>query len=110
MKTIKEMIEVMEAYNNGARIEFSFKKCKAWELTEVPCWNWDAFNYRVQEEPIEEIEVFEWMFKIGNSTWVISDQLQTEEEAKPRYSYCSNEYKKTGRSFMVPKDEYDNRS
>ena len=103
--TINKMIEIMDAYTKGAEIEFSLKTCDTWDLTKVPTWNWYDFHYRVKEES-KEIELFEWMLKSPNNYWIISTALRTEEDARNEYYIHKKcEYKKTGRSFLVPKDE-----
>ena len=47
MKTIKEMIEVMQAYLRGEEIEY---RCgyKDWLECRVPIWNWNSIEYRVK--------------------------------------------------------------
>lgn len=55
-------------------------------------------------EEVEEVELFEYMNKGKHpaSKWAIAHFLYTEEEAKVEFNYY--EYRKTGRSFKVPKD------
>jgi hypothetical protein len=55
-KKIAEMqaqIKVMQAYEDGARIEHTVKdKTLPWLLTDEPLWDWDAYEYRVKQEPL----------------------------------------------------------
>lgn len=53
-------------------------------------------------EEVEEVELFEYIYKDYDNDWVILGHLFTEEEAKVEFNYY--EYRKTGRSFKVPKD------
>ena len=54
MKTTKEMIEVMQAYERGEQIE-----CKKlwvesdlfWREVENPSWNWYGYDYRIKTKP-----------------------------------------------------------
>ena len=59
MKTIKEMIEVMQAYLDGEQIEESIDQ-KVW-LTCEPIWNWAKCDYRVKKKvyvPFDTAEEF----------------------------------------------------
>ena len=47
MKTTKEMIEVMQAYDRGEQIQLS-KKDGNWICTKNPNWDWLNFDYRVK--------------------------------------------------------------
>lgn len=54
-KTVKEMIEVMEAADRGEQIEMRqhlFPTGK-WETTGIPIWNWATLDYRVKRKPRE---------------------------------------------------------
>ena len=49
MKTTQEMIAVMQAFENGAKIEFRGSGNK-WIDTPNPLWDWASWDYRVKEE------------------------------------------------------------
>ena len=53
-------------------------------------------------EEVEEGELFEYIYKDYDNDWVILGHLFTEEEAKVEFK--NYEYRKTGRSFKLPKD------
>lgn len=63
MKTTKEMIEVMQAYERGEQIQVKTpnKKCK-WEDIKEPDWQWNFCDYRVKPKkkyvPFETAEEF----------------------------------------------------
>ena len=61
MKTTKEMIEVMQAYERGENIQF-FSINGDWKDTECPNWNWGIRDYRVKPKkkyvPFETAEEF----------------------------------------------------
>jgi hypothetical protein len=100
--TTREMIEVMEAYENGAEIECKYKYIKNynWEIVEHPAWNWTEAIYRVKQEPKTKI-LKKWMSRSDkNSYWWIADFIMTEDEAKI-YFESSYEYKPTGREWEV---------
>ena len=47
MKTTKEMIEVMQAYLDGEKIEYKYGNTD-WLECRVPIWNWNSIEYRVK--------------------------------------------------------------
>lgn len=65
MKTTKEMIEVMEAFERGEKIEVRDAICLEdgiWESTNSPLWNWSSCDYRVKPKkkyvPFDTVEEF----------------------------------------------------
>lgn len=60
MKTTKEMIEVMQAYERGEKIEIFVKG--HWVEHNNPYWDWYNFDYRVKPKkkyvPFETAEEF----------------------------------------------------
>ena len=48
MKSIDEMIKVMEHFKNGGEIEVSSDKLH-WFLEKCPKWNWGNVDYRIKE-------------------------------------------------------------
>lgn len=63
MKTTKEMIEVMTAYENGAVIEatpiYSCGK-KEWKDVNTTHWNWKKYHYRIKEQK-KTITIEKWL-------------------------------------------------
>jgi hypothetical protein len=53
--TTQEMIEVMQAYDDGNSIEFSEKSRIGWFYDETPKWNWVYFTYRVKRLTRDEM-------------------------------------------------------
>ena len=60
MKTIKEMIEVMQAYDRGEQIEAFYNG--VWVDIYIPEWSWGLRDYRVKPKksyvPFETAEEF----------------------------------------------------
>ena len=59
MKTTKEMIEVMQAYERGEKIENYYHG--EWLLCKEPIWNWGYADYRVKPKkyvPFETADEF----------------------------------------------------
>lgn len=67
---IDEMIKVMEAYKNGATIEFEDGNGK-WEIIDNPHWNWHKVAYRVQEEIRDSID---WSHVHKDYKWLVRDK------------------------------------
>jgi hypothetical protein len=57
MKTTREMIEIMEAFERGetifVRIKDINKLYRNWVFTPKPVWNWDFYDYKVKSKPRE---------------------------------------------------------
>lgn len=58
MKTTKEMIEVMTAYDNGADIEIFMND--NWKDAVNPGWNWCNFDYRIKEQK-KTVTIEKWL-------------------------------------------------
>lgn len=55
MTTTAEKIKVMQTFEEGKKIESSYKwgREKKWLRVVGPGWNWADFDYRVVPDPIE---------------------------------------------------------
>lgn len=62
MKTTKEMIDVMQAYERGEKIEFFNYDYGQWKDVDNPIWDWLHNDYRVKPKskyvPFETAEEF----------------------------------------------------
>lgn len=84
--TTKEMIEVMQAYEDGKTIETRGKTCHNWSVIASPCWNWSYNEYRIKQEskyrPFNNInEAKEYIKKMRNTlnnVWVKSKQQKDD--------------------------------
>ena len=61
MKTTKEMIDVMQAYDRGEQIQL-LNRCGIWVDIDMPEWSWGLRDYRVKPKkkyvPFETAEEF----------------------------------------------------
>lgn len=61
MKTIQEMIQIMQAYQEGKQIQIYDKMHKQW-VDDEPNWNWGLHEYRIKPKqefvPFESTEEF----------------------------------------------------
>lgn len=93
MKTTKEKIEVMQAFEEGKDIEFKWlfkadEPFRTWDLTDDPVWNWCDFDYRIKEESksvlMTQRRLCELLAK-GYGEFMVEDE--TETEVYPTYFY-----------------------
>ena len=69
-KTIKEMIEVMEAYTKGGVIENNDPNNPFWGVCYCPNWDWSRYNYRVKK-PKQYITIEKWLVEDNDIKVVI---------------------------------------
>lgn len=75
----KEMIDVMEAFENKKNIQkrpVESTNKDDWEVEMSPSWDWDKYEYRVL---IKLIDAFYYEFYKDN-VWTVSARRFTEEE------------------------------
>ena len=65
---LKEIIKVMQHFEDGGKVEFSDDKFKT-ILGEANkeddgelCWNWDEFDYRIKEQK-QKITIEKWLMQ-----------------------------------------------
>jgi hypothetical protein len=51
MKTLKEMMKVMEHFDNGGKVEYKRTNGSTWGIINDPTWDWNHFDYRIKEGP-----------------------------------------------------------
>ena len=69
-KTIKEMIEVMEWFDNGGEVECSTKGQDIWETFPSYRWNWRNFDYRIKEQK-QKVTIEKWLIEENDIKFVI---------------------------------------
>ena len=57
---LKEMIKVMQHYDNGGGVEVY--KTGRWTIVVNPIWDWDTFEYRIKE-PAQKVTIETWLIK-----------------------------------------------
>jgi len=57
MKSIQEMIAVMQAYDEGKKIEyFAYDNpIGGWTSKFTPTWDWYKFNYRIKQDKLYKL-------------------------------------------------------
>ena len=67
-KTLKEMIEVMEHYENGGEVEYVERNYDDCGITNAPRWNWDTFEYRIKKE---KVTIEKWLIEENDIKFVV---------------------------------------
>ena len=49
--TTKEIIKVLQAFDEGKEIEWKFRREKFWKEATNPCWNFNSYDYRIKPQP-----------------------------------------------------------
>ena len=87
MMNTKEMIKIMQAFEDGKKIEYKVRKEDgAWCMVTFPIWDWWSYDYRIKKEP--KYVPFEW-----------EDRAQFMGKWIRRKFECDNEYA-VGRLFI----------
>ena len=71
-KTIKEMIEVMEHYENGGEVEFITKGYirTRWETITLPSWDWSYLDYRIKQLK-QKVTIEKWLIEANDIEFVV---------------------------------------
>ena len=69
--TLREKIEVMEAFERGEEIEVSYVKQAKWTGISNPDWSWGAYNYRIKPKPKQVIVIEKWLCKTAWDNYFI---------------------------------------
>lgn len=86
MKSVTEMIEIMQAYDNGAVVELAVNDhVKQWRYCECPRWDWANFDYRVV--PKRKVKLYQALCKNEYGKYYITVILYKDEaDAKNQLS------------------------
>ena len=89
-KTTKEMIEVMEWFDNGGEVEFITKGSigTRWETVTLPSWDWSYLDYRIKKQK-QKVTIEKWLCKSGENSFYIHEGTDAEglEKVKLIESY-----------------------
>ena len=68
--TLKEKIEVMEAFERGEEIEHRDRLNNMWFDSNFPDWNWKEFEYRIKPKPKQVIVLETWLCAFENDYYI----------------------------------------
>ena len=81
---LKEIIKVMQHFEDGGEVEFSDDKFKT-VLGEANkeddgelCWNWDEFDYRIKEQK-QKITIEKWLCQVSQEDYVIVESSNIDK-------------------------------
>ena len=57
---LKEMIKVMQHYENGGEVECAEIGFDVWRKSNDPSWNWYRYDYRIKEP---KITIEKWLMR-----------------------------------------------
>ena len=89
MKTTKEKIEIMQAYERGEQIQIYYQDTDEWEDVESTLlWDWVNFDYRIKSKNLDKLIKSEFkdgdiLFATSLNSWIF---IYKENENK-RYIY-----------------------
>lgn len=59
--TLREKIEVMEAFERGEEIEVKHRdSAMDWTLTKQPLWDWTKSTFRIKPKPKQTVTIEKW--------------------------------------------------
>lgn len=90
MKTTKEKILVMQAYEDGEEIEKNWHSQESWVNDQYPSWDWGSFKYRIKPKEPE----IDWS-KVAMDTPVLVRNSESDQWKKRYFSH------KNGHGFNV---------
>ena len=70
---LKEMIKVMQHYENGGVVDFRAKnkeKNKEWLRASSPTWNWVDYDYRIKEQK-QKVTIEKWLCLDNQGNYII---------------------------------------
>ena len=90
---LKEMIKVMQHFENGGKVEYSEKKggSNHWTTVTSPSWDWVYFEYRIKEQK-QKITIEKWLCRDNQGVYTIIEstninQYKSYEKVKLIKSY-----------------------
>ncbi|HEF3689594.1 TPA: hypothetical protein SAF90_001724 [Campylobacter jejuni] len=102
MKTLREQIEVMEAFERGEKIQsnYKLKDLEYWEDTKNPEWDWHFYDYRVKTEAKMTQKEFN-LIKERLKDWKNKRDLSYENQ---REGFLSNAFGEVKEYFRAKND------
>ena len=77
--TLREKIEVMEAFRRGEEIEHRDRLNDMWFDSSFPAWNWKEFKYRIKPKPKQTVTIEKWLLKMqGTNQYAIEEGSKEE--------------------------------
>ena len=77
---LKEMIKVMQHYENGGEVEYSEKNGGGnhWTTVTSPSWNWVDCDYRIIE-PKQKVTIEKWLCRDYHGNFIVIETTGIDE-------------------------------
>ena len=59
--TLREKIEVMQAFERGEEVEVSDCGYEGWRTVNNPSWSWNVNKYRIKPKPKQVVAIEKWL-------------------------------------------------
>ena len=69
---LKEMIKVMQHFENGGEVEGRVPNYETWKKCGYPLWNWGEYDYRIKEQK-QKVTIEKWLCKSGENSFYIHE-------------------------------------
>ena len=71
-QSIESMIEVLQAYKDGKKIEYRIIGSTQWSAIDDPQWHFKGCEYRIAPEPKKKVKLKAWLSSTGQLMWWLS--------------------------------------
>ena len=68
-QSIESMIEVLQAYKDGKKIEYRIVGSTKWSAIDDPQWHFVGCEYRIAQEPKKKVKLEAWLMPTGALVW-----------------------------------------
>ena len=84
--TLREKIEVMQAFERGEEIEISNNLGEIWIQEPCPNWNWVNCTYRIKPKLKQLVVIEKWLLKMqGTEQYAIEEGSKEEMNTWGKY-------------------------
>ena len=84
---LKEMIKVMQHFENGGEVEINSKNDNCWTKITSPSWDWFCHEYRIKPEK-QKLTIEKWLCSDNQGGLVVIETTNIEE-----YTYITKKLK-----------------
>ena len=67
--TLREKIEVMEAFERGEEIEVKAKVDSTWDSVHLTVWDWALYDYRIKPKPKQVVVIEKWLCSVVQDSY-----------------------------------------
>ena len=75
---LKEMIKVMQHYENGGEVECSIKRLHDWKSYSSYYWNWQKMDYRIKEQK-QKVTIEKWLCRDNQEDFIIFETSNADK-------------------------------